>query len=256
MTDDRHLNWDGCFNVRDLGGIPTVDGRQIRWGAVVRSERPYGLTAAGWSALWAHDIRTIIDLQDDSAREADASPRPDGIDTVYAPLEQGLFESDAEYRRWGEGGILGTPLYFRDFIDRWPERCAAPIAAVARARPGGVLIQCGHGRDRTGLIVLLLLALAGVAPDDIAADYEMSDACLGPFCARLGHGDESAIIKDILARENTTARAAIGATLASLDIDAALRSGGLSDADLAAVRARLVEPSAASSAGSPRSPLR
>jgi protein-tyrosine phosphatase len=241
----RHLKWDGCFNVRDLGGIPTVDGRQIRWGAVVRSERPYRLTAAGWSALWTHGIRTVIDLQDDGAREADASPRPVGIDTVFVPLEQGLADTDAEYRRWGESGILGTPLYFRDFIDRWPERCAAPVAAVARARPGGVLIHCGHGRDRTGLIVLVLLALAGAAPDDIVADYEESDSCLRPFCARLGHGDESVIIKGILARESTTTRAAIGDMLASLDLDAALRKGGLSEADLDAVRARLVEPSVA-----------
>ena len=63
MTLDRFLGWDGCSNVRDLGGLNTRDGRQTRWGAVVRSDHPAKLTENGWSELYAHGIRTIISLR-------------------------------------------------------------------------------------------------------------------------------------------------------------------------------------------------
>ncbi len=46
-TDGRELSWDGCVNVRDLGGL----GR-IRRGAVVRLEAPARLSDAGWAAAW------------------------------------------------------------------------------------------------------------------------------------------------------------------------------------------------------------
>jgi hypothetical protein len=61
--DRRVLVWDGCANVRDLGGLRTWNGRMTRWGAVVRSDTPAKLTAAGWSALYAYGIRTIISLR-------------------------------------------------------------------------------------------------------------------------------------------------------------------------------------------------
>src|SRR6185503_1418115 len=58
--------------------------------------------------------------------------------------------------------------------DRFPERSARVLSAIASAPAGGVLVHCVGGRDRTGQITMLLLALAGVAPDVIAADYALS----------------------------------------------------------------------------------
>jgi len=63
---ERHLVWDGCFNVRDLGGHRTGDGRTTHFGAVVRSDAPDRLSDAGWAALESHGVRTIVDLRDPS----------------------------------------------------------------------------------------------------------------------------------------------------------------------------------------------
>lgn len=202
-TAGRRLTWDGCFNARDLGDMRTSDGRVTRWGAVVRSDSLNRLTSAGWSALKAHGIRTIVDLRNDEELVPDAAPRPAGLTTVHVPLDD---IADTEFWKYlWDNGLDGSPLYYAPFLERKPERCAAAVMAVARARPGGVVVHCGIGRDRTGLVTMLLLALAGVAPDEIAADYELSNNWLRPYWAQAGEEDQVPVIDELLARKETTA---------------------------------------------------
>ena len=52
----RDLVWDGCLNVRDLGGLPTRDGRETRFGAVVRADSVRALSVEGWDALLAYGV--------------------------------------------------------------------------------------------------------------------------------------------------------------------------------------------------------
>ena len=59
----RTLIWDGCVNVRDLGGIPTEDGGVTRSGDVIRSDNIGALTDAGWRALEGHGVVRIVDLR-------------------------------------------------------------------------------------------------------------------------------------------------------------------------------------------------
>lgn len=224
MTRNRRLAWEGCTNARDLGGLRTRDGRATRWGAVVRADDPARLTAAGWAALHAYGIRTILSLTTEGLTEdvQDAAPRPPDLTTLRVAIED---ITDAEFReRWASSELWCTPLYYRDALQRWPARHAAAIAAIARARPGGVLFHCRRGVDRTGIIALLLLALAGVTPEEIAADYEMSH----------DPGREG-----LLAAFHTSTRRVILETLAELDAERYLLAGGLSPSDLAAARARL-----------------
>jgi protein-tyrosine phosphatase len=114
------------------------------------------------------------------------------------------------------------------------------VAAVARAAPGGVVVQCGAGRDRTGLIIVLLLVLAGVVQKDIVAGYELSNVRLRRLWAGRGEKDQSVLITEILKRKNTSARELLLDLPESLDVEAYLRSGGVGGDDLAAVRARLL----------------
>lgn len=235
---DRHLDWDGCHNVRDLGGMRTADGRETRWGALVRSDAPERLSPAGWRALADHGVRTVVDLRNDGDWRGEEVRRPAGLTTVRVPLDD---RGDTEF--WsGLTGLYGTPLYYRPFLERKAERCAAAISAIARAEPGGVVVHCMAGRDRTGLVTLLMLALAGVPAADIAADYELSAGRLRPLFVKLGEADESPRIEAALARANTTAREVIVATVESLDVESYLRGAGLGEADLTAARDRLVGP--------------
>ena len=227
MTTNRILTWDGCNNVRDLGGLNTTDGRKTRWGVVVRGDHPAKLTADGWSALNKHGIRTVISLRTHGLAEdiPDITTRPSDIESLVVEIED---VTDKEFReKWASSDLWCTPLYYRDALNRWPQRHAAAIKAIAQAKPGGVLFHCKRGHDRTGIISLLLLALVGVSPEDIVTDYELS---IDPER------------EEFLAREHTTTRETILATLASLDVEDYLRSGGLSQTDLEAIRNRFLEP--------------
>jgi protein-tyrosine phosphatase len=226
----RHLDWDGCHNVRDLGGLPVAGGGSTHWGAVVRSDTPDRLTDAGWSALARHGIRTIVDLRTPGEHRVGDGHRPPWLTVRSVPLDDPADAKPAFY---------GTPLAYRPFLDAHPERCAAAVAAIARAEPGGVLVHCVAGRDRTGIVSMLLLTLAGVSAGEVAADHELSAARLRPLFAKLGEADEGPAIEQTLARRGTSVRETIVALLDGLDVDDYLRSGGLCDDDLKAVRDRL-----------------
>jgi protein tyrosine/serine phosphatase len=224
MTD-RILSWEGCRNVRDLGGLRTGDGRMTRFGAVVRSDTPSRLSAAGWAALYAYGIRTILTLRTHGMQEDELNVTPPYPDIATAALAIEDI-TDAEFvQRWVDSGLWGTPLYYGDALRRWPERHAAVISAIARAQPGGVMFHCIRGYDRTGIIALLVLALAGAAPEEIAADYALSQ-----------DPERDAY----LASKNITLQDALLGALAGLNLESYLQSGGATAEDLAAVRRRFV----------------
>ena len=226
MTANRILNWDGCNNVRDLGGFSVANGIKTRWGAVVRGDHPAKLTAEGWSALYEHGVRTIISLHTYGLDETDylnVVPQRSDIETVKVEIED--FTDSVFVEKWVNTDLWCTPLYYRDALTRWPQRHAEALKAIAQAKPGGVLFHCKRGYDRTGIIAFLVLTLAGVSPDDIISDYELS---------------VDLIRDELLAGQNTTTRAAILSTLESLNVEDTLREGGLSQADLDALRARFL----------------
>jgi protein-tyrosine phosphatase len=239
MHEDRHLDWEGCFNVRDLGGLPAAGGRRTRRGAVVRADAVDRLTAVGWAALQAHGVRTIIDLRNDDELGIDVAPRPAGLSTMHLPLDG--VEDTEFWDVWATGPQFGTPLYYRPHLDRFPDRAARVVAAVARAESGGVLVHCVGGRDRTGMISMMLLALAGVVADDIAEDYALSAGRLSALYRHRGEPDQGPMLEAFLTSKGTSARAVIRATLASLDVEAHLGAAGVTGEEIAAVRARLLE---------------
>ena len=178
---DRDLTWDGCLNVRDLGGLVTEDGGTTRRRAIVRADSVRQLSDRGWRSLVEYGVGRIVDLRFHSELAADP-PRELPVEVVHVAL---LPEPDAEH--WVEIDEIGdaapdAAMAARDvylgFLERFRSGFSAAIGAVAGAPPGTVVIHCHGGKDRTGLVAALLLRLARVAIADIAADYALSAANL------------------------------------------------------------------------------
>ena len=223
--NQRILDWDGCINARDLGGIPTRSGNLTRWGAVVRSDTPARLTPAGWNSLYDFGIRTIVTLSTLGHEEKELSFEPPFKDIAVRQIAiEDLSDKEFLYK-WAASDLWCTPLYYTDALARWPDRHAAAISAIAQAQAGGVLIHCKRGNDRTGIITLLLLSLVGVSSEEIIAEYELS-----PDPER----------DEILARELTSTREALLGALEGLNAEEYLLSGGASCEDLGVVRRRML----------------
>lgn len=236
--NDRHLEWRGCFNTRDLGGLPTGEGRRTLRRAIVRSDSLATLHVEGWAEVEAYGIRTVVDLRNDDEICGDGAPRPASIETVRIPLD--VTEDREFWGEWESGPQFGTPLYYRPHLERFPERSAAVVSAIAQARPGGVAFHCVGGRDRAGQTAMLLLVLAGVEPDDIASDYALSTERLRRLYEARGEEDQGAALEDFLRQRGTTAGQVIVETLAGLDVSETLLGAGLDPTDVSSLRDRLL----------------
>ncbi|MGR4882309.1 tyrosine-protein phosphatase [Streptomyces sp. LARHCF249] len=228
----RFLDWEGCFNVRELGGLGGVAP-----GAVVRSDALDGLTARGWTTLADHGIRTVVDLRNDGEAEADRAARPAGLTTLRIPLD-GIEDRDFWDVWWGTPGF-GTPAYFRPFLARFPQRVASVARAVADAPPGGVVFHCGLGRDRTGIIAMVLLRLMGASAEEIADDHALSEPRVRARYAAQGRPYDAAEIEEYVAGLGTTAHRLARDTARWLEPEPYLRAAGMSARELARLRARL-----------------
>jgi protein tyrosine/serine phosphatase len=166
------LSWDGLYNVRDLGGHPTPAGA-TRFGAVVRSESLTLISEAGRAALSSFGVRTIIDLRSPAESEQEVHPLRDLPGYRSLPL----LDDEAI------GVVAGIPRPAEVYIYT-VERRAGQLARILRtmsSSPTPQLVHCKAGKDRTGVVVALVLANAGVARDSIVADYSVSDTLLRPL---------------------------------------------------------------------------
>lgn len=246
----RDLVWDGCLNVRDLGGLPTRDGGTTRLGAIVRADSVRQLSEDGWQALVDHGVRTVIDLRNRDEL-LDDPPGDVPVEVVHVPFLSG---DKAERDALGEdldaavAAAPDVPKATRDvyliFLERFQVNVAAAIRAIAHAPDGGVVIHCAGGKDRTGLLSAFLLHLAGVDDEEIAADYALSEDRLRPRHERWFEAAESEEELERLRRIAQTPAASMVGVFGELErryggVEAYLRSAGVSDEELRLVRARL-----------------
>jgi protein-tyrosine phosphatase len=135
-------------------------------------------------------------------------------------------------------------VLFRVVLDHYWRGIAGVMRAIAAAPAGGVLFHCHAGKDRTGLVAALLLALAGVPNATIAEDYALSQACLQPlFDQRLSQEPDPAK-RERLARMIGAVPETMLGVLAHLDArhggaERYLRGAGVAEADLDRLRRRL-----------------
>lgn len=155
------VNWEGAVNAWRISGD------------VYRMGRREWLTETGWDQAYDDGIRTVIDLRNGGERQPrDADPVVGQsvmarFQVLLAPTED---PENVEFRSICQP-YLNDPAAYLDNARLFPEKLAAVFKAVAAA-PGGVIIHCSAGRDRSGMIAAMLQDLAGADDDSIVSGYQ------------------------------------------------------------------------------------
>jgi protein-tyrosine phosphatase len=241
----RHIGFDRLHNFRDVGGYSTSDGRAVQWRRLYRSDGLGKLAGADLAKFHTLGVKTVIDLRypEEIARRGRV---PDYPGLVYHNLS-------IEHRPYKQATIAPDVEPVRFLADRNAEvladgvvELAQALAAIASAESAPVVIHCAAGKDRTGLLAALVLALVGVDDEDIIADYALTELAADKFIAdwqarptnppitwpAYGHAPAEAMRRTL--KE-------LAATHGSAH-DYARDRLGADDALLAALRARLLDP--------------
>ena len=170
MSNDlsRHLPLEGTHNFRDLGGYPTRNGGSTRWRTVFRSDSLHALTPAGQQALRRLGVRKQVDLRAHAEVDNYPSVFAGATDLTYAHLPLAI-DGGKDIPRATTLEELNVKL-----LDHAGESLARILAAFAEPGALPVVVNCVAGKDRTGLVVALLLDLAGVDRDTIVDDYVLT----------------------------------------------------------------------------------
>jgi len=243
------MDWDGCVNVRDLGGLPTEDGGVTRSGQIIRADNVGRLTETGWRSVARHGITRIVDLRWPE-EVADDPPRDVAIEVVSISVLGEQLGEESDYLRELDAHLDEVEdvadhyaWSYVEFLERHRDRFGLAFAAIADAN-GPVVIHCMGGKDRTGLVAALALRIAGVSLDEIGRDYALSGPnlteVLQPWLAQ-APTEVDRRRREKLSQTPANAMQRVVATLEERYGSAAgyLQAAGVSAGQVARIRARL-----------------
>ncbi len=226
----------GAPNFRDLGGLATGDGRVVAPGRLYRTSALHLLDEQGAAALADLGLATWIDLRSPAEAAATGRGHVSGA-LVRRPRTLG---GDVDATTW----TLPLPARYAQYLE---DRASVVAALGDLAEPGAVpaVVGCFFGKDRTGVLIALVLEALGVAREAVLADYAASAEPTARFVARLTRDPVEAAALAAAPPERLTARAAtLAGLLAGLDAEggvvAYLARAGFGSGEVARLRDALL----------------
>jgi protein-tyrosine phosphatase len=182
-AEDGIAALEGVRNFRDIGGLPTADGRRIRRGRYYRSGHLAKPTEADRAILGSLGIRLVVDLRSPADVELDGSGHlPDGARRISLPMTDPARHSEfwADIKggdpavirdRLGDG--KAEAMIARDYRDQVVSRTANHAALLDALVDSGLpaVVHCSAGKDRAGIAAALVQRVCGVPDSDIIANY-------------------------------------------------------------------------------------
>ena len=173
MTD-RWIELDGAVNVRDLGGLPTEDGRTTRSGIVLRSDNLQDLSEKDVRRLTELGLGTVIDLRTPAEVELEG-PGPlvaEGLRHVNLDLIPGWGTERAVPHEKRHANDLSH--FYMGYLDDAPEAIVEALRVLADPESQTVVVHCAAGKDRTGVVCAFALLVAGVPREQVVEDYALT----------------------------------------------------------------------------------
>lgn len=169
---DRHIACAGVFNLRDLGGYPAGDGQRVRWRMVFRADGLHRMTAGTDQRALALGWRTVVDLRTVAEVEAGRFAC-DGVEAVHLPILRDTWDAEnlAEQTEDAVGFLAARYL---EMAEAGANAIATAFELLASPPRLPAVFHCSAGKDRTGVLVALVLAALDVDDGHIAADYHLS----------------------------------------------------------------------------------
>lgn len=173
MIQDRHIALEGAYNVRDLGGVPTADGYQVRNGKLFRADALHKLTPADLELLGAFGIATVVDLRSEKEITDTGVARitEQGARHIHLPIMGG---DPTEPNIEDVPPTLGH--HYTIMATNFPDRFVTTVETLASTRNLPAVFHCAAGKDRTGITAALIYSILGVDRETIIADYVLTDA--------------------------------------------------------------------------------
>ena len=172
------------LNFRDLGGYPTKDGRKVPYGKFYRSGGIYLYNEEERAVFKTLGIDTIFDLRTSEEIESKPNPSFEGIryiqfSGIMSELGKEIDFSPNGMRRIGEEGHEQYRLLW-NYFTQMPYKNEAIQLFFQQIKEDHVPIvfHCASGKDRTGIIAMLLLLLLGVDEEVVFEDYMLSNEYL------------------------------------------------------------------------------
>jgi protein-tyrosine phosphatase len=171
----------GTLNFRDLGGLPAGPGRRTRSGVLFRSDTLQALPDEDVALLVDRlGLELVIDLRGGpEAVEQGRGPLA-ARDVTYlnAPLREAEPNDEPAHRQ--------ALLFSLAHLEARTSVLGSAVRAAAAFAGRPTVVHCAAGKDRTGLVAGLVLALAGVDREAIVADYLASDPNMAAVMRRFG----------------------------------------------------------------------
>ncbi len=172
---ERHIELENALNFRDLGGYATDDGRHVRWRRLFRAGGLSELSPADLVVLRELGIRTVLDLRSTAEWESGTFPVQEiPVELHHLPIVEEIL--DPTRYSLPEGMMAAR---YQDYTRIGGLNIARAIGIVAEPDGHPIVVHCLAGKDRTGVVIALVLALLGVDDETIAQDYALSNLAMG-----------------------------------------------------------------------------
>ncbi len=230
-------SFDNLLNLRDLGGQPTTDGAVTRSRSLLRSDDLSQLTPGGLKALEAFGVETVIDLRWPEEAARHPNPVPGALPRVNFRRISLLLRDEKEWRLRSEH--VSKEDWKTAVLEQLGRELARVLRVIAAAPAGPLLFHCVAGKDRTGLLAAVLLALADVEPEAIASDYAVSAHNLREGYLKRYQDSDPARILEALRCPQEGSRRMLAFLKDAGGVQAYLAGIGLTSTQVRALRARL-----------------